>query len=294
MDDVAAMKWGHDIEELHKEIGGMMTREDGILKWAEEHNCKFGVDKFKLVDFNRRRIPDPHAQGKTMMLSGPGARIGTITVKSEAYARFLGSLMDKQLRWKEQRALTVKRGQDWITQFRRLARVKSGMAAQHIRQLYKAKALPRMLYAADITLVPHTKKRGKTWKDEKGQTILRQLVSIQRQAAIMIRIWEDKNEALKAFEQDSTYYKIFTDGSGYKGYIGASAVLYKGREEASTIRYRLGPEEHHEVYEGECVGMMLALHLLRNEVNPVAVSIWSDSTAAIAASDSAQSGPSHY
>ncbi|KAJ3881817.1 ribonuclease H-like domain-containing protein, partial [Lentinula edodes] len=56
----------------------------------------------------------------------------------------------------------------------------------------------------------------------------------------------------------------------------------------------LGPEEHHEVYEGECVGMMLALHLLRNEVNPVAVSIWSDSTAAIAASDSARSGPSHY
>ncbi|KAJ3884110.1 hypothetical protein GG344DRAFT_26128, partial [Lentinula edodes] len=54
------------------------------------------------------------------------------------------------LRWKEQRALTVKRGQDWITQFRRLAHVKSGMAAQHIRQLYKAKALPRMLYAADI------------------------------------------------------------------------------------------------------------------------------------------------
>ncbi|KAJ3911594.1 hypothetical protein F5877DRAFT_21645, partial [Lentinula edodes] len=50
MDDVAAMKWGHDIEELHKEIGGMMTREDGILKWAEEHNCEFGVDKFKLVD----------------------------------------------------------------------------------------------------------------------------------------------------------------------------------------------------------------------------------------------------
>ncbi|KAJ3911593.1 hypothetical protein F5877DRAFT_55130, partial [Lentinula edodes] len=55
-----------------------------------------------------------------------------------------------------------------------------------IQQLYKAKALPRMLYAADITLWPHTKKQGKTWKDEKGQAILRQLVSIQRQAAIMI------------------------------------------------------------------------------------------------------------
>ncbi|KAJ3899174.1 hypothetical protein F5879DRAFT_926447 [Lentinula edodes] len=117
MDDVAAMKWGHNIEELHKEIRGMLTREDN-----------------------------------TQMGRGTQLQIQSQQIQA-------GSLMDKQLWWKEQQALTVKR-------------VKSGMAAQHIQQLYKAKALPRMLYAVDITLVPHTKKWGKTWKDEKGQAIL--------------------------------------------------------------------------------------------------------------------------
>lgn len=33
------------------------------------------------------------------------------------------------------------------------------MAGRHIRQLYKAEAIPRMLYAADISLVPQQKRR---------------------------------------------------------------------------------------------------------------------------------------
>ncbi|KAJ3897957.1 hypothetical protein F5879DRAFT_761188, partial [Lentinula edodes] len=71
-------------------------------------------------------------------------------IKSEAYAKFLGGLMDRQSRWNEHHSLMVKRGQLWVSQFRRVAQMKDGMVAQLVRQLYKAKALPRMLYAADI------------------------------------------------------------------------------------------------------------------------------------------------
>ncbi|KAJ3897596.1 hypothetical protein F5879DRAFT_1075894, partial [Lentinula edodes] len=55
MDDVAAMKWGTDINQLHAEIGQMMNKANGPLEWAASHNCQFGVQKFKLVDFNRQR-----------------------------------------------------------------------------------------------------------------------------------------------------------------------------------------------------------------------------------------------
>ncbi|THU98863.1 hypothetical protein K435DRAFT_619091, partial [Dendrothele bispora CBS 962.96] len=61
-------------------------------------------------------------------------------------ARFLGVLLDEELCWKQQHALMVQRGQAWITQFRRVAKISEGMTAQHVRQLYKAKAVPRMLY----------------------------------------------------------------------------------------------------------------------------------------------------
>ncbi|KAJ3740761.1 hypothetical protein DFH05DRAFT_1366522, partial [Lentinula detonsa] len=70
------------------------------------------------------------------------------------YAKFLGVPMDQQLRWNEQGAAMIKKGQQWISQFKRITGLKMGMTAQLLRQLYKAKALPRILYAADITLMP--------------------------------------------------------------------------------------------------------------------------------------------
>lgn len=74
-------------------------------------------------------------------------------VKPENSAQFLG-VMDQELRWKEQHSVMVKKGQGWLTQFRRLARIKDSMAGKHIWQLYKAKAIPCMLYTADVTLTP--------------------------------------------------------------------------------------------------------------------------------------------
>ncbi|KAJ3841709.1 hypothetical protein F5878DRAFT_448686 [Lentinula raphanica] len=76
-----------------------------------------------------------------------------------------------------------------------------------------------------------------------------------------IRIWEDKadSEALEALEHDQTRWKIFTDGSGYKKHVGAAAVLFEEEVERGALRYRLGKEEYHEVYEGECIGVCRVL-----------------------------------
>ncbi|KAJ3930414.1 MAG: hypothetical protein NXY57DRAFT_866461, partial [Lentinula lateritia] len=102
-------------------------------------------------------------------------------IKSEAFTKFLGTLMDRQLRWNEQHAAMVKKGQQWVAQFRRVARMRDGMVAQLVRQLYKAKALPRMLYAADIVLVPISRKNEKKWTNASHtRGIIRKLTSIQR------------------------------------------------------------------------------------------------------------------
>ncbi|KAJ3738438.1 hypothetical protein EV360DRAFT_76901 [Lentinula raphanica] len=80
-------------------------------------------------------------------------------IKPVTHARFLGVQMDSSLKWREQQATMVKKGQDWLNQFRRLACSTDGMAASHIRQLYKVKALPQILYAADVVLVPSSRKK---------------------------------------------------------------------------------------------------------------------------------------
>ncbi|KAE9384393.1 hypothetical protein BT96DRAFT_767517, partial [Gymnopus androsaceus JB14] len=76
------------------------------------------------------------------------------------------------------------RGQGWIVQFRHLGRMKDGMAGHHICQLFKSKAIPRMLYTADIVLAPQQKRRK--GEAPKRSQVSRRLTSIQQQVAILI------------------------------------------------------------------------------------------------------------
>ena len=46
---------------------------------------------------------------------------------------------------------------------------------------------------------------------------------------------------------------IYTDGSGFENGIGAAAILTTNGRTKQTIRYYLGPDTHHTVYEAEAV-----------------------------------------
>jgi len=47
--------------------------------------------------------------------------------------------------------------------------------------------------------------------------------------------------------------RVYSDGSGIEGMIGAAAVLYRGGRMKRVLRYQLGTDEEHTVYEGEGV-----------------------------------------
>lgn len=64
---------------------------------------------------------------------------------------------------------------------------------------------------------------------------------------------------------DKAGIRIYSDGSGFEGGIGAAAVLYRGNNEPKTLKYHLGPATEHTVYKGEGVGAMLGMELLRRE-----------------------------
>ncbi|KAG2052020.1 ribonuclease H-like protein, partial [Suillus hirtellus] len=76
--------------------------------------------------------------------------------------------------------------------------------------------------------------------------------------------------------------QIFTDGSGYQGGIGAAAVLLREGQEPRALRYHLGNNEEHTVYEAELLGLTLAAHLIATERNLIyPLSILVDNQAAI-------------
>jgi ribonuclease HI len=57
--------------------------------------------------------------------------------------------------------------------------------------------------------------------------------------------------------------RVYSDGSGFEGGIGASALLYINEHLVKTLRAYLGTALEHTVYEAEGVGLVMGLHLLK-------------------------------
>ena len=141
-----------------------MNRTGGVLEWAKNHNCEFGVEKFQLLDISRKLVPHQLNPKKKVPMLRRALILGEQRILSKETARFLGVIVDNKLNWKGQCAAALAKGQDWIIQFSRLARASQGINAKYTRQLYFSIAVPCMLYAADIFLTPQ-QNVGKQAKD---------------------------------------------------------------------------------------------------------------------------------
>jgi len=108
---------------------------------------------------------------------------------------------------------------------------------------------------------------------------------------------KSREEASEEVRNDESDIKIYTDGSGQQGRIGAAAVMTHGFRPAKEARYYLGPETKHTVFEGECIGQILALRLLQQSginLNGTAVMIATDNQATILAHRGRKQQPGSY
>ena len=114
-------------------------------------------------------------------------------------------------------------------------------------------------------------------------------------SAIKTVIPENKEQAGERELNNEADIKVYLDGSGYKGGVGAAAVLYRGFRPMKTLRYYLGTLREHTVYEGECVGMMLGLELIRRETGWVSeMTMGVDNQAAITATGAGKPATGSY
>ena len=114
---------------------------------------------------------------------------------------------------------------------------------------------------------------------------------------IEIHIPTSTEEAIEHENNCEDEVKIYTDGSGQDGHIGAAAVLTRGFHPFKIARYHLGPDTEHTVYEGECFGQLLGLHLLnqlRSNLNISTVSLAVDNQASILAHKTRKPGPGSH
>jgi len=164
MDDTVIIIIGKDFSETHTKLHDIMNCAWGIFKWARDHNCKFGIKKFQLLNIMRRLTLNPLSPRKRIPTLRCTLILGDKCIPSKDTARFLGVIVNNKMNWKGQCAAALAKGQDWLVQFGRLTWTSWGIHASYIWQLYLSIAVPHMLYAADIFLTPQ-QNIGKRMKD---------------------------------------------------------------------------------------------------------------------------------
>ncbi|KAG9221604.1 hypothetical protein CCMSSC00406_0006763 [Pleurotus cornucopiae] len=117
IDDAAIVVTGATFTEAHARLKEIMMGDGGIFRWARDHNCEFGVDKFQLLDMSRKRVPHPMCLKKTTPLARRDLVLGAYRVVSSEQVRFLGIWLDRELRWNQQGAAALAKGRDWISRF---------------------------------------------------------------------------------------------------------------------------------------------------------------------------------
>jgi ribonuclease HI len=118
----------------------------------------------------------------------------------------------------------------------------------------------------------------------------------RRNYNILANISIDDNRAT-AIEKanDITGLKFFTDGSGHEQGIGAAAIMVRNDTVLNTLRYFLGPDKIHTVYEAEAMAVILALHMVIGMNNVLkSITIGMDNQAVLQGLLKQKSKPSHY
>jgi len=174
VDDTAFIATGKTFEDTHRTLKDMMERPNGALQWSKDHNSKFEVNKFALLDFTRNKLRHR-----------PNLIIGNTPIKPAEHHRFLGLIVDHELTWKKHTGYAIAKGTEYVLQLRRLSRVAGGISTQLMRKLYLTVAVPKFTYGAGIWFRP-TFMEGADNSHRGSIGVAKRLAKVQRIAAITI------------------------------------------------------------------------------------------------------------
>ena len=150
MDDVALLTTGKNFEEVHGKLRSFMECEGRANDWSHTHNSYFSIDKFALLNCLAC------AKGlRPALLLSDGSHIAP-----SDHHRFLGVLIDHQLKFKEHVVMALAKGMCLVGLLHCLARTQYGVKATLLRWLYLAVMVLSVLYAADTFLTPVCKLPG--------------------------------------------------------------------------------------------------------------------------------------
>lgn len=178
IDDVIVLTIGDTYDDTHGKLRSFMTRPGGAFEWSTSHTSAFSVEKFGLLNFSAKQRD--RGLGPALIL-GPGHPV----IEPAKSYKFLGVHIDHRLSWQIQIDYALNKGLKWVTLFKRMAATRHGIPPKMARRLYFSIAIPAMLYAADVFLVPLHQIAGKT-RMQGSVGAIRKLGRVHRQALLMM------------------------------------------------------------------------------------------------------------
>lgn len=171
IDDTAFVVTSPTIEENITKLEQLGAK---ALDWSRTHACKFDIKKFQLVHFTQN---DSKYTPTPLTLNG-------IEIQASPTAKYLGIIMDRKLRWKEQVEAATAKGKATVLAVSRLTHPTFGMPHKYIRQLYTAVVAPKMEYGLQVWYEPIREIPDR--KRLKGSVgVANQLSKVQRLATIL-------------------------------------------------------------------------------------------------------------
>jgi len=165
----------------------LFQRIGGPAAWGRTHYSVYEFRKFAAMWMSRARIETEGPNGRKKRIKQPPTRIridDEHEVTTTSSHKFLGVILDDELRFQKHAAYALGKGEKWISQVKRLAKVTKGMRGTHARRLYYSVAIPSMLYAADVWC-PQSASPPNTKKKAGMKAAIRKMEAVQRKAALM-------------------------------------------------------------------------------------------------------------
>ena len=181
-DDGVCAVSAESLERAGIVLGDMFRRPGGPQEWGRSHHSLYDLAKSGAIAATRKKLVDPNNPRKRIVQPSVTIQLDDDhQVTTTSTQKYLGVIIDSELRFKEQAAYAIGKGTKWANQVQRITKTAKGVKGGLARRLFYGVAVASMLYAVDIWGAPSFRKidSGKA-----GSGTLKKLDSVQRKAAI--------------------------------------------------------------------------------------------------------------
>src|SRR5271156_4247386 len=163
-------------------MGEMFRRLEGPQAWGVSHHSLYDLAKSGALAATRKKLVDPNNPRKRIKQPPVIIRLDEQhQITTAPSQKYLGVVVDSELRFKEQAVYAIGKGTKWTNQVHRITRTAKGIKGGLARRLYYSVAVASMLYAADVWCAPSFRRVG---SNRAGSGVVSKLDSIQRKVAI--------------------------------------------------------------------------------------------------------------